>query len=102
MLNPESKLEFGKHRGLKWKDVPEEYIQWLIDTRKADLADYEGELERRKSLEEANLSMTERIVKAGWKKLSQELHPDHGGNPEEFLSLKGSFEALMGAIKDSK
>ena len=22
-------LRFGKHRGLLWKDVPKEYLQWL-------------------------------------------------------------------------
>lgn len=35
------------------------------------------------------------IIKAAWRELAKLLHPDHGGNPEEFLRAKEAYETLI-------
>jgi len=34
------------------------------------------------------------IIKAAWRELAKLLHPDHGGNSEEFLRAKEAYEIL--------
>jgi DnaJ-class molecular chaperone len=34
------------------------------------------------------------IIKAAWRELAKLLHPDHGGNPEEFQRAKEAYEIL--------
>jgi hypothetical protein len=35
------------------------------------------------------------IIKAAWRELAKILHPDHGGNPEEFQRAKDAYEMLV-------
>jgi exodeoxyribonuclease X len=45
------RLTFGKHRGLKWSEVPDDYLQWLRDGQHQLEADWRHgakiELQRR-------------------------------------------------------
>ncbi|MEC8082360.1 MAG: DNA-J related domain-containing protein [Pseudomonadota bacterium] len=34
-------------------------------------------------------------IKRQYRKLAREAHPDHGGNPERFISLRQAYECLM-------
>ena len=96
------KLEFGKHKGSDLQDVPREYVEWLVDSKRKDLQMYEEELVRRDSVESASQSMVEKIVQAGFKAMAMKTHPDHGGNPDEFRELQGAKAVLDTVVKELK
>jgi hypothetical protein len=72
-------LNFGKYSGYDIRNVPRDYLEWLIERGKKDLAGYSAELERRDLAEAAQLSMAEQIVQTGYRTLAQKFHPDKGG-----------------------
>ena len=95
-------LGFGKYAGMDLRDVPQEYLEWLIQMRKKDLAEYQGELERRELVESASITMVERVVQEGFRSLAKKFHPDAGGSDAEFVELKAAHEQLkmvLGEIK---
>lgn len=83
-------------------DIPRDYLEWLIDTRKKDIATYQGELDRRDVLEAGSLSMVEKLVSAGYRALALKAHPDQGGTPAEFLELQGAKAQLDEVVKELK
>lgn len=95
-------LSFGKHSGKDLKDVPHDYVEWLRKRAEDDLKIYQGELERRESLEAASEGIMERIVKEGFRALSKKAHPDAGGTTQDFLELKGGQESLLEILKELK
>ena len=95
-------IEFGKYKGSRLEDLPEDYLLWLLDMRKKDVRIYEGELERRKLAEEASLTMSEKIISAGYRELAKKFHPDAGGSAKEFQELRASFEQLQSVMKEAR
>lgn len=95
-------LTFGKHSGKDLKDVPEDYIQWLIDAREKDLKEYRDELERRKLVEEGSMSMVEQIAIAGYRALAHKLHPDKGGSTKDFQDLQAANEQIKMILREVK
>ena len=95
-----SVLSFGKYAGQDLRDVPEDYLQWLISMRKKDLAEYEAEVERRALVEEGTLTMVEKIVQAGFRALAQKFHPDRGGTAQEFRDLTAANEQLKVILRE--
>lgn len=43
---------------------------------------------------------TEEELKAAYRQLAQQLHPDHGGDAERFQSLQGEYEAALKRIRE--
>lgn len=95
-------IPFGKHRGERLEDVPEEYIAWLIERQRSTIEMYEKELDRRRLVEESSMSVVEQIVSAGYKTLAKKLHPDHGGSPDQFRALAAAKEQLGIILEEVK
>ena len=93
------KLTFGKHNGKDIRDVPREYLEWLAENCRKQLAEYEAELQRRDELAEASMSWMERIVTTGYKSLARTNHPDAGGDGEAMRHINGAAEELRKILK---
>jgi hypothetical protein len=93
---------FGKYNGMAFENVPSDYFEWLIGTRKKDIEAYQAELDRRAAAEVASLTMTERIIVAGYRALAKTMHPDVGGSKEQFQELQGSYEQLKSVMVEVK
>lgn len=88
------KLGFGKYSQYDVKDVPEEYLRWVLNNQDLTKKIVEQELARREALELAESSWMERIIKAGFRELAKRHHPDVGGTDSEMRELNAAFEAL--------
>lgn len=95
-------MTFGKYNGMPFEDVPADYFEWLIETRKKDIQLYQAEIDRRAAMEVANLTMTEKIIQAGYRVLAKTMHPDVGGSKEQFQELQGSYEQLKSVMSEVK
>jgi hypothetical protein len=95
-------LSFGKYSGQDLRDVPRDYIEWLIDMRKKDLAEYEGELARREMVEQGSLTMVEQIAAAGYRAMALKMHPDKGGSTGEFQALQAANEQMKVILREVK
>lgn len=95
-------LTYGKHAGKDPADIPKDYLDWLIKSREAEIADFKAELERRELVEMASISMVERIAAEGYRSLAKKLHPDTGGRESDFKDLKAASEQLKTIIGDFK
>ncbi|MGH7472318.1 MAG: putative quorum-sensing-regulated virulence factor [Candidatus Methylomirabilales bacterium] len=91
-----TKLGFGKYADLDLTKVPEDYLQWLINSSRHKIAQYEAEIHRRELAEDADATLIERIIKTGYRELSKKMHPDVGGNTAQMQELNAAFEALRG------
>ncbi len=93
------KLGFGKYKDLDLREVPEDYLIWLIQKGENDIRSYKLELERRENADDADASIMERLVKKGFRAMAKEMHPDHGGTTAGMQELNAAFEAVMGKVK---
>lgn len=92
-------LAFGKHAGKDIRDVEEDYLLWLIESKEKDLKVFKDEIERRKMVAEGKLSLAARIVQLGYRELSKKAHPDTGGSSAEFQALqaaKAQLDMILG------
>lgn len=91
-------LKFGKYNGRDLKEVPIEYLDWLIETYRKSLSEFEAESERREQAELASQSMAQKVIEAGFRSLSKQLHPDHGGSDDdmrELLATRAHLRSLL-------
>ena len=88
-------LGWGKHKGQHIADIPADYLEWLIESSRATIAQLEAELDRRAMAEQASLPWAEKIVQAGFKELAKRVHPDVGGNTATMTELNNAREALL-------
>lgn len=93
-------LAFGKYNGMDLRDVPRDYIDWLLEKRREDVKVYEDELTRRDLVEQASQSVVERIVQAGYRELAKKAHPDTGGTTADFQALQAAHEQLKAILKE--
>lgn len=89
-----AKLGFGKYKDLDISEVPESYLQWLINNSKQKIVDYEAELKRREQQDDADATWIERLVKTGWRELTKRHHPDVGGSTADMQEINAAYEAL--------
>lgn len=89
-----AKLGFGKYRDYDLEEVPESYLQWLINNSKEKIKQYESELERRLRADEADATWIEKLVKRGWRELTKENHPDVGGSTASMQEINAAYEKL--------
>lgn len=93
-------INFGKYKGTRLSDVPEDYVLWMIDNSKKTITLYQAELDRRKLVEEGSMSMVERIAAEGYRSLAKKMHPDAGGSAEDFRSLQAAKEQMSIILKE--
>lgn len=104
-------MPFGKFRGMRLRDLPDDYLCWLrsLDTLREPLRmQVEREYQRRINLHDrqrrsapvpaalppALRETAIEIVRAGFRALALQRHPDHGGRHEQMLELTVVREAL--------
>jgi len=99
--NADTIMSFGKYCGSRLRDVPADYVEWLIDGKESEIAFYKGELKRREEeealrllAEEANTPLVERMANEGFRQLARTFHPDAGGTTEQFQQLQAAKEKL--------
>jgi hypothetical protein len=95
-------IEWGQHKGLRWSEVDEEYLRFIIALKKQapiEIDALEDELARRELVNEAELPMAEQIVKAGYWVLALKYHPDAGGTDKQMRELNASCEGLKVLLK---
>jgi len=85
-------LKFGKYAGSDLKDVPIDYIEWLVRDCEDKLLVYKSEVERRKIRVENSVMMA--IVSKGYDALTKDLTV----NPQDAIRAK---EALEKAIREA-
>ena len=98
-------LTFGKHAGKELGEVPREYVEWLLESRRKDVVLYEQELERRDLLEASAGDFLDKIVAEGFRQLAKREHPDTGGSAARFAELKAAQEQLrmlLGELKAAR
>lgn len=93
------KLNFGKHNGSDIRDVPREYLEWLLESNRNMVDAVESELQRRDELEEASMSWMERIVSTGYKTLAKTNHPDIGGSSDDMKRINSAAEELRRLLR---
>lgn len=94
MLDSMGRMAFGKYKGTMFCDVPLDYLIFLAESNRKKTKQLEDEIERRQLVEEANETIAEKIVNAGYRALATKCHPDAGGDPEAFRRLTASKEVL--------
>jgi hypothetical protein len=87
-------MTFGKYNGYRIEDVPAEYLEHLIKINQESIDKFQGELGRRRPVEDATIDMFERVIQAGYRELSKKLHPDMGGDTKQMQELNGTVQAL--------
>ena len=90
-----TKLGFGKYKDFELRDVPEDYLLWLIRDSEQRIKGWREELERREALETMGLSWLQRIVKVGFRTLLKQHHPDVGGTNDDTIKLKAAHDRLQ-------
>ena len=91
-------LTYGKHRGSDIRDVPREYLEWLLNSSHETVAAIEAELERRDLAEMADASWVEKIIRTGFRTLALQHHPDRGGDGAQMRELLAAHERLKGIL----
>jgi hypothetical protein len=92
-------IRFGKHRGKLIDEIPEDYLEWLVNSSQATIDQCQRELERRRVAAEANLALAEQIIREGYRALSKKLHPDIGGDEEKMKCLNNDRDRLVQLLK---
>jgi hypothetical protein len=84
------KLKFGKYTGWDIEDIPDDYLEFMINSKTMWIE----ELQRRERIREAELPWVEKLIKAGYHALATKYHPDHGGSTADFQALNAAMEQL--------
>ncbi len=93
-------LQFGKYKGRRVDQVPEDYLLWMVQWGRQTIEMAEAELARREMAAEADASWAERIVKAGYRALMQKHHPDvEGGSNEDAREINAAYEMMREKVR---
>ena len=106
---------FGRHRGERVSDLPDEYLLWLssVDIRNSKLhAAVLEEIERRRLEEERSgrddfvdrlnaprLEVAEQLIGAGLRTLARKHHPDAGGDSRKMVELNNAADWLRQRVR---
>lgn len=104
------KMPFGKYRGVLLADLPDDYLAWLFT--KLELreplrtqvgAEYHARFSRRTSTATQPLpeviTMAEELVSAGFRKLANQHHPDHGGDHKTMVLVNNAADFLRQSLR---
>lgn len=114
-----STMPFGKYKGWKLWNLPDSYLEWLIDqdfcreplrsnireewdSRQAgNRRDYHGEYHSNASSQSRNTSLPPKeramviaVIDAGYRAVSKKVHPDLGGTHDDMVALNRAIEQL--------
>jgi hypothetical protein len=110
-------MPFGKYRGMRLRDLPDDYLAWLrsITLREALRLAVEREYQRRVrprqrrqrydpvsrpgALAPGLLRAALTIIAKGFRSAAHAAHPDHGGSHEAMLELQAARDALEQLVK---
>lgn len=104
-------MPFGKFRGVLVADLPDDYLAWLrsLELREPLRSAVATEWRARQTtpgavtpLRPEVLPMAEEIVSAGYRKLAQVYHPDHGGEGQTMTLLNLAVEGLREWLRGQK
>lgn len=104
------KMPFGKFRGHRVQDLPDDYLEWLtgLDNLRGRLRTVvererrcrQWEEESRRPVEHApeldaeDRALLAELIRAGYRALALRYHPDQGGSTETMLRLNRIMERL--------
>lgn len=97
-------LSFGKYKDWDLSEVPDDYVDYMVQQKRRDLQLWEDEQQRRELMREAEMPMIEKVIKVGFRTLAQQYHPDHGGDEEAMRQLNAAMAQLqdiVGAYRNS-
>ncbi len=99
------KMPFGKHRGTDLSAIPDEYLDWLRgrELREPLRSGVNEEWAFRFGwIDQARTdpAMAQQIVKAGYRALTQQHHPDHGGSTDTMQRLNAAMTWLRARITE--
>lgn len=116
-----STMPFGKYKGWKIWNLPDEYLEWLIsrdiyepllsnirkewESRQAGYRrDFHGQYrskqhwepfgQSRASLQPKEREMVIAVIDAGYRAVSKKVHPDLGGSHDDMVALNRAIEQL--------
>ena len=103
------RMPFGKFKGVFIHDLPFDYLVWLHsldDLRDPLRSAIENEFRARtepvnggKPLDPDVRAMVEELVSAGYRKLAQGHHPDHGGETRTMQLVNAAAAWLRAAVR---
>ena len=106
------RMPFGKFKGMYIHDMPSDYLTWLSKLdyiREPLLSAIENELHARtepvnggKTLDPDVRVMVEELVSAGYRKLAQVHHPDHGGETRTMQLVNAAAGWLRAAVRGAR
>jgi hypothetical protein len=110
-------MPFGKHKGCPVRDLPDSYVQWLVDgdilygpLRDEVEAEYayrfaagaRGTQARTAGLSihiaPLHVSVVRDIIERGYKAAAKVYHPDAGGDHAAMLELNAAADSLRGQL----
>ncbi len=106
------RMPFGKFKGVFIHDLPFEYLTWIYkldNLREPLLSAIENEFHARKepvnggkTLDPDVGAMVDELVSAGYRKLAQVHHPDHGGETRTMQLVNAAAEWLRAAVRGAR
>ena len=96
-------MRFGKYRGTKIEDLPDDYLEWLssIELREPLKTTVEMELSSRQEPTGPVLKMAGEVVTSGYRVLALKHHPDHNGGDTTTMQLVNqSVGWLRGRLRE--
>lgn len=96
------KMPFGKFKGYDLKEIPDDYLQWLmfeIDLREplrsAVHREYYARSQDREYEETAASTLDANRIKGIYWNLARQYHPDKGGNGDVMKGINIFYEAIQ-------
>jgi hypothetical protein len=115
-----TRMPWGKYRGEEIRDVPAGYLCWALEEATLTTALHtaiQAELTRRfapsapppppsasatnGTIPAALRPLAQKIVKAGFRRLARDHHPDHGGTDDTMRLLLEASRVLTGLLRQS-
>ena len=91
-------LTYGKYSGRDIRDVPRDYLEWLVESSRKTAEAISAELERRDLMEMADAGWAEKIIRTGFRALAMQHHPDKGGETADMRHLLAAYEQLKESL----
>lgn len=98
-------MPWGKHKGKPLKEVPDDYLMWVLDhadkanpTLKDAIRMHLGLDENNKPIPPQSAGLpedTKAKLKTWYRKLAKEFHPDRRGNTEAMIAINRAKQLLF-------
>lgn len=105
-------MPFGRYKGVFIADLPADYLRWRFEQvelreplRSFIHNEYHARFSRRtasrRPLPEV-LTMAEELLSAGYRKLAQRHHPDHGGDHKTMVLVNNAADLLRQTLRSAE